>query len=168
MNITADEFNARHPVGTLVTYYHVFPEVEADGLLPMITHTRTPAWELGDGSQVVSVQGRSGGTCLTHIELRGLPAPAGLHSGEGLMATLDSMTAEREEAESIRCPHCQHCQHAQDLDELAEYDQLVTLWGDNNGPAVTEVECGSCEKAFQVRENVTRTFDVAKMDEELE
>jgi hypothetical protein len=61
----ADQWNAAHPVGTPV---HAWPIHRGDP--PMITRTRTPAWTLGHGAAVVSVEGYAGGISLTHIEPR--------------------------------------------------------------------------------------------------
>jgi hypothetical protein len=72
--MTADEFNARHPVGTPVTAY---PDVRPVGRFAgwdctrLVTVTRTPAWELGDGTPVVSVEGYPGGIALTHVDVTG-------------------------------------------------------------------------------------------------
>ena len=63
MSSTADEWNARYPVGTEVAAY---PLSRNDA--PLITTTRTPAWTLGHGAAVVSVHGFTGGICLTHID----------------------------------------------------------------------------------------------------
>jgi hypothetical protein len=63
--VNAAEFNAAHPVGTPVVAY---PGTRNDEGL--ITKTRTPAWELGHGAPVVSVDGYAGGICLTHIDVR--------------------------------------------------------------------------------------------------
>jgi len=67
----ADEFNRRYPVGTPVVAYpltrpednnpHFFKQLE--------TVTRTPAWILGHGDPVVSVEGYAGGICLTHVDI---------------------------------------------------------------------------------------------------
>jgi len=54
---TAQEFNDRYPVGTPVA---AFPITRDDP--PLLTTTRTPAWELGHGTPVVSA--------LTHIDPR--------------------------------------------------------------------------------------------------
>ena len=60
--MTADEFNAAHPIGTPVL---AFPGTrEGRGIL---TRTRTPAWTIGEHA-VVSVEGYAGGIALTHIE----------------------------------------------------------------------------------------------------
>jgi hypothetical protein len=59
----ADRWNARYPVGTPVAAY---PWVRADE--PLHTRTRTPAWRLGHGDSVVSVDGHTGGICLTHVD----------------------------------------------------------------------------------------------------
>lgn len=58
----AIRFNEAHPVGTPVRYW---PGVrEGDGIESV---TRTPAWLLGSGHAVVSVEGYAGGIALTHI-----------------------------------------------------------------------------------------------------
>jgi hypothetical protein len=64
---TAVSWNEAHPVGTAVRYWPIYPPIE--GVPPVDTTTRTPAWSLGDGSTVVSIVGRSGGVHLTHIEV---------------------------------------------------------------------------------------------------
>jgi hypothetical protein len=56
-------WNAAHPVGTPVL---AWPGTRDDE--PLVTRTRTPAWTLGHGAAVVSVEGRSGGIALTHIQ----------------------------------------------------------------------------------------------------
>ncbi|MFB6813064.1 hypothetical protein ACFCV8_00755 [Streptomyces sp. NPDC056347] len=61
--MTADEWNARHPVGTPVLAYPGTRDAE-----PLDTVTRTPAWTLGHGAAVVSVEGEAGGICLTHVD----------------------------------------------------------------------------------------------------
>ncbi|MFI8254121.1 hypothetical protein [Streptomyces filamentosus] len=61
---TAGEWNARYPVGTAVVAYPVTRDDE-----PLRTVTRTPAWTLGHGAPVVSVEGCSGGIRLTHIDV---------------------------------------------------------------------------------------------------
>lgn len=61
--MTADEFNAAHPVGTRVL---AFPGTQEGRALH--TRTRTPAWDIGD-TPVVSVEDYPGGISLTHIEI---------------------------------------------------------------------------------------------------
>jgi hypothetical protein len=61
--VDADRWNARYPVGTPVTAY---PWTR--GTEPLHTVTRTPAWRLGHGDSVVSVDGHAGGICLTHVD----------------------------------------------------------------------------------------------------
>ncbi|WP_394436176.1 hypothetical protein [Streptomyces sp. SGAir0957] len=88
--MTADEFNAKHPVGTpVVAYPGVRPDdplavavrqrqaegryldpQDAELCRALHTVTRTPAWTLGSGDPVVSVDGYAGGICLTHIDIR--------------------------------------------------------------------------------------------------
>lgn len=60
---SADAWNAQHPVGTPVVAY---PGVRGRGALT--TRTRTPAWTLGHGTPVVSVEGYAGGIALTHVD----------------------------------------------------------------------------------------------------
>ena len=86
--MNADEFNARFPVGTpVVAYPFVRPEhpvavryreavkaglprkPEDDPCTRLVTVTRTPAWTLGHGEPVVSVEGYAGGICLTHVDI---------------------------------------------------------------------------------------------------
>lgn len=62
--MNAAEFNSRFPVGTPVVAYPVTRNDES-----LITATRTPAWELGHGEPVVSVDGYAGGICLTHVDV---------------------------------------------------------------------------------------------------
>ena len=58
MDMTAEDFNTKHPVGTEVLYWPVLPE--GPNFPPRRTKTRTPAWELGHGAPVVSVVGQTG------------------------------------------------------------------------------------------------------------
>jgi hypothetical protein len=60
---TADEWNTTYPIGTPV---HAYPASRTDA--PLKTTTRTPAWTLGHGAAVVSVDGYAGGIALTHID----------------------------------------------------------------------------------------------------
>jgi hypothetical protein len=62
----ADRWNAAYPVGTPVV---AWPGARTDE--PLWTRTRTPAWRLGHGASVVSVDGYAGGICLTHVDPRG-------------------------------------------------------------------------------------------------
>ena len=61
--MTADEWNAKYPVGTPVT---VYPGTRDDA--PLYTYTRSEAWTLGHGAAVVSVEGYIGGILLTHVD----------------------------------------------------------------------------------------------------
>ncbi|MFH8531603.1 hypothetical protein ACH4GE_24670 [Streptomyces tendae] len=65
--MNAAEFNARHPVGTLVfAYPGVRPEDGADTRL--VTRTRTEAQMSASGDPVVWVEGEGSYICLTHID----------------------------------------------------------------------------------------------------
>lgn len=70
--MTPEEFNAAHPVGTpVIAYPGVRPEHPAYNphTDPLVTRTRTPAWALGHGAAVVSVDGYAGGIALTHVDV---------------------------------------------------------------------------------------------------
>ncbi|WP_405888792.1 hypothetical protein OG762_36490 [Streptomyces sp. NBC_01136] len=62
--MNAEQFNAAHPVGTPVVAYPGTRDDEG-----LIVKTRTPAWELGHGAPVVSVDDYAGGICLTHVDV---------------------------------------------------------------------------------------------------
>lgn len=82
-----DEFNRSYPIGTpVIAYPSVRPEDPiavayqkrvatghtfgcTDPCTRLVTVTRTPAWALGDGEPVVSVEGYAGGICLAHIDV---------------------------------------------------------------------------------------------------
>lgn len=59
----ADEFNARHPVGTAVRYWTF--ERKGEG---KISCTRTPAEVLSGHTAVVWVKGEPGCVALSHVE----------------------------------------------------------------------------------------------------
>ena len=67
----ADGFNARFPVGTPVMAYPLTrPGENAHFFKELDTVTRTPAWILGHGKPVVSVEGYAGGICLSHVDVK--------------------------------------------------------------------------------------------------
>ncbi|MFE1515726.1 hypothetical protein ACFW9I_02655 [[Kitasatospora] papulosa] len=90
MSMTAEQWNEAHPVGTAVTVYpgvlphdplaHQVREQQkvgaevSPGDLELVTGlntvTRRPAWTLGHGEPVVSVEGYTGGISLRHVFLR--------------------------------------------------------------------------------------------------
>ncbi|MFI9463818.1 hypothetical protein [Streptomyces xiamenensis] len=59
----AQRWNTAHPIGTQVIAY---PVTRDDA--PLYTWTRSRAWTLGHGDPVVTVEGYTGGICLTHID----------------------------------------------------------------------------------------------------
>jgi len=68
----ADDFNRRHPIGTrVIAYPSCRPEYNAADAAKthLVTVTRTPAWTLGHGEPVVSVEGYAGGICLSHVDI---------------------------------------------------------------------------------------------------
>lgn len=54
------------PVGTWVKAWPGFKDKDT---LPVVRRTRTPVWRLATGTEVVSVEGLSGGIALSHIEV---------------------------------------------------------------------------------------------------
>ncbi|MBT8454170.1 MAG: hypothetical protein KJO40_19560 [Deltaproteobacteria bacterium] len=64
VRLSAAIWNATVDVGTPIRYWP--GRREGPGKL---SRTRSPAWELGDGSPVVSVEGHAGGIALTHVEV---------------------------------------------------------------------------------------------------
>jgi hypothetical protein len=84
--ISADEWNAKHPIGTRVRYWSLRPTVSGDAP-PIETKTRSTAWALGSGDAVVSVDGVAGGVALTHVDVLDEPAPP-VAEAEGRYAVL--------------------------------------------------------------------------------
>lgn len=71
-DMTADQFNDLHPVGTRVIAYPGCRPAPGDDdpcCRGMATHTRSVAWPLGHGEPVVKVDGYPGGIALTHIDI---------------------------------------------------------------------------------------------------
>lgn len=65
-DLTAEEFSERYPVGSPCRYYPV-----AGDSTHKITKIRTPAWVLGHGATVVSVEGVRGGVDINHLVMEG-------------------------------------------------------------------------------------------------
>lgn len=72
--MNADQWNSNHGIGTPVRYWPLKKNgrfvVAGDSTKPVDTETRSEAWELGDGTPVVAIKGKSGGVALDHLELR--------------------------------------------------------------------------------------------------
>ena len=93
-SISAVEFNKRHGVGTtvdLLTYPHLGDETPTR----VRTVTSTPAWTLGHGEPVVTVEGRSGGHSLSRIEVVDPPLTRTLRE---VLARLDQVLGTYESA----------------------------------------------------------------------
>ena len=60
---SAAEWNAKYPIGTQVQVWSGKREGSGDR-----GATCTEAWDLGDGTPIVGVTGKSGGIALTHVE----------------------------------------------------------------------------------------------------
>lgn len=87
--MNAEQWNALYPIGTPVVAYpgvrtegplaaairkrqvdgRFLEEADADLCRALTTVTRTPAWTLGHGDPVVSVEDFPGGIHLTHIDV---------------------------------------------------------------------------------------------------
>lgn len=63
--MTADEWNAAHPVGTPVRFWPVMPKREGEAV---DTVTRSEAWT--SSRAIVLVKGIAGGVALSHLEVR--------------------------------------------------------------------------------------------------
>lgn len=61
LGVTVDLWNAMYPVGTTVRYWPVL-----GSSFYVDTKTRSEAWAIGDGSILVSLEGRSGGVSIEH------------------------------------------------------------------------------------------------------
>lgn len=69
--MTADEFNARYPVGTPVVAYPGFrPEIDSTASR-LVTRTRSRASVLGGHTDVVWVEGHGACIALTHVDVTG-------------------------------------------------------------------------------------------------
>lgn len=63
---TASAWNRHHPPGTYVRYHPVMPPGSE---APLDARTRSEAWELGDGTPIVKIEGKVGGVSLLHLEV---------------------------------------------------------------------------------------------------
>lgn len=66
--MTAEQWNAKHPVGTRVRYQNVKGVEEYE-----FSETRSEAWALGHGDVVVSIKGRTGGVLIDHLTIMESP-----------------------------------------------------------------------------------------------
>lgn len=90
MSTTADQWNARYPIGTPVVAYPLTrPEDnQPDYFERLETQTRSAAWALGHGEPVVMVDGHAGGIALTHVDPITDPAVA---AHDRMVAGLDQV-----------------------------------------------------------------------------
>ena len=61
-DMTAEEWNARFPIGTKVIYFPIRGEVDRKEAV-----TRSLAWNLGHGMPVAKITGQAGGVFLNHL-----------------------------------------------------------------------------------------------------
>ncbi|MGX1254097.1 hypothetical protein RKD48_006608 [Streptomyces ambofaciens] len=66
--MNAEQFNASHPVGTLVFAYPGFRPEDASDARRLVTRTRTEAQLSASGDPVVWVEGEGSYICLTHVD----------------------------------------------------------------------------------------------------
>ena len=62
--MTSEEWNEAYPVGTKVRYFPIMGEHDS-----IDTTTRSPAWDLAQGTPIVAVTGKSGGVSLDHLKV---------------------------------------------------------------------------------------------------
>ncbi len=76
------------------------------------------------------------------------------------MSLVDAILENSRKAKQCPCPHC-----GRKIDDSCELGELglVTYWAEGG---TVEVECGSCSKAFYVREWVTREYSVGRTEDE--
>lgn len=70
--MTADEWNAKHPIGTPVRFWPVIHPKEGT---PVDTVTRSEAWTLGHGAAVVKIAGKAGGVLLEALDVLDAATP---------------------------------------------------------------------------------------------
>ena len=58
-----DQWNETYPIGTEVLYFPIMGHMHE----VLRTKTRSEAWQLGDGTGKVKVDGRAGGVALHHV-----------------------------------------------------------------------------------------------------
>ena len=63
--------------------------------------------------------------------------------------------------DEIECPHCNK-ELGIEGDDLAD---LITYWGENGS---IEWKCNGCDEEFVIKEEVSRSWKVAKTDEDLD
>lgn len=61
-----DEELTQIPVGTWV---RAWPGFKDKDILPVVRRTRSPVWRLASGTEVVAIEGSTGGIALDHIEI---------------------------------------------------------------------------------------------------
>ena len=74
------------------------------------------------------------------------------------MESFEEFDKRYKEEREIKCPYCGNIQEEDD----GQYP--VTYHGE---PSVSEFCCQGCDETFFVKENVSRTYDVEKTEEEL-
>ena len=75
-----------------------------------------------------------------------------------MLPEIKKLLTDAEEKRQIKCPYCLELQANDDN----QYP--VTYWGDDGHH---KMECDKCESTFWVKEDVERTYRVAKTEEEL-
>ena len=55
-------------MGMKVRYWPVMPHEEYPGIAPVYGEIRNEPWQLGHGTWVVSITGKTGGLLLSHLE----------------------------------------------------------------------------------------------------
>ena len=80
-----------------------------------------------------------------------------IREGETVEQAMERVGKEREIATNIWCPYCNFKQYEETKQDYVSY------WGDGDDKSCV---CDECGKEFKVKENVDRTFETLKIEEE--
>jgi hypothetical protein len=97
VSIAADQWNARHPIGTKVRYFPVMGEPDFDE-----AETRSEAWTLGHGAAVVKITGRAGGVLLDHLEVADVHGAASQENMDAALAAITEAAKLRHEVSLLK------------------------------------------------------------------
>jgi ribosomal protein L37AE/L43A len=165
--------------GDIVTYEPLLREGNK-----LLTVARSEPWRLGHGEPVISVDGKTGGLCMDHIEVvcgngdrhqcmeplehgtLSCPMCGSEYTDRQLLAvtemTLYKKSRDRRPSEYDLCcrshPVCPHCGYEEVDDEVVVYeDGLSTIW-----------TCNGCSEVFHVTVHVTYLYTTRKTTEKEE
>lgn len=77
------------------------------------------------------------------------------------MIDIDAMMERMRQEESLTCPYCGH-----EIERDADFpENLITYWGEEGE---VEVSCPSCDADFYAREQVRRTYESRRKEDDPE